>query len=31
MLDEHFDTDLDRHVVTRASCVPSSELKDRHA
>jgi hypothetical protein len=31
MLYEHFDTDIARHVMTRASRVPASKLEDRHA
>ena len=31
LADEHFDTDLDRHLMTLVSRVPSSELEDRHA
>jgi hypothetical protein len=31
MLDEHLDTDIARHVMTRVSHVPTSDLEDRLA
>jgi hypothetical protein len=31
MLDEHFDTDIARHVMTWVSLVRTSDLEDRHA
>jgi hypothetical protein len=31
MLDEHFDIDIARHVMTWVSRVPTNDLEDRHA
>jgi hypothetical protein len=31
MLDEHFDTDIARNVITWVSFVPTSDLEDLHA